>query len=120
MYLDCSLELLSVSRFNPRLRHNLQSYCRFFDASQGQSLLRSRAHGISDSTCVALTRSLQRPETFFDLTDAASVPVFSLHYLKNLLGVMSLSTQDLIVFFCSFGVACFALNIYKLTQPAKG
>ena len=32
---------------------------------------------------------------------------------------MSLSTQDLIVFFCSFGVACFALNIYKLTQPAK-
>ena len=32
---------------------------------------------------------------------------------------MSFSTQDLIVFFCSFGVACFALNIYKLTQPAE-
>ena len=33
---------------------------------------------------------------------------------------MSISSQDLIVFFCSFGVALVALNLYKLTQPAKG
>jgi hypothetical protein len=32
---------------------------------------------------------------------------------------MSISSQDLIVFFCSFGVALVAVNIYKLSLPAK-
>ena len=34
--------------------------------------------------------------------------------------VMSITSQDLIVFFASFGVALVALNLYKLSQPAKG
>ena len=29
---------------------------------------------------------------------------------------MSITSQDLIVFFCSFGVALVALNLYRLTQ----
>jgi len=33
---------------------------------------------------------------------------------------MSISSQDLIVFFASFGVALVALNFCKLPQPAKG
>ena len=33
---------------------------------------------------------------------------------------MSISSQDLIVFFASFVVALFALNLYKLSQPAEG
>ena len=33
---------------------------------------------------------------------------------------MTFSTQDLLVLFGSFGMALFALNLYKLTKPAKG
>ena len=33
---------------------------------------------------------------------------------------MSISSQDLIVFFASFGVALVALNLYKLSQPEPG
>jgi len=33
---------------------------------------------------------------------------------------MSISSQDLIIFFASFGVGLVALNLYKLSQPAKG
>ena len=33
---------------------------------------------------------------------------------------MSISSQDLIVFFASFSVALLALNLYKLSKPAKG
>ena len=33
---------------------------------------------------------------------------------------MSISSQDLIVFFASFGVGLVALNLYKLTKPANG
>ena len=32
---------------------------------------------------------------------------------------MSISSQDLIVFFAGFGVALVALNLYKLSQSAK-
>jgi|TARA_B100002052_G_scaffold86988_1_gene79948 hypothetical protein len=32
---------------------------------------------------------------------------------------MSITSQDLIVFFASFGVALVALNLYQLSQPAK-
>ena len=40
--------------------------------------------------------------------------------LRSLSGSLPISSQDLIVFFCSFGVALVALNLYKLAQPAKG
>ena len=33
---------------------------------------------------------------------------------------MAVSTHDLLVLFGSFGMALFALNIYKLTKPANG
>jgi hypothetical protein len=33
---------------------------------------------------------------------------------------VTFSTQDLLVLFGSFGIALFALNIYKLTKPANG
>ena len=33
---------------------------------------------------------------------------------------MPISSQDLVVFFCGFGVALVALNLYKLAQPTKG
>ena len=33
---------------------------------------------------------------------------------------MAFGTQDLLVLFGSFGMALFALNLYKLTKPAKG
>tara|TARA_B100000674_G_C37819366_1_gene905037 strand:+ start:157 stop:258 length:102 start_codon:yes stop_codon:yes gene_type:complete len=33
---------------------------------------------------------------------------------------MFVTSQDLIAFFCSFGVALAALNLYRLAQPAKG
>ena len=32
---------------------------------------------------------------------------------------MTFSSQDLLVLFISFATACFALNIYKITQPAS-
>ena len=32
---------------------------------------------------------------------------------------MTFSTQDLLVLFGSFGMALFALNLYKLTKPAN-
>jgi len=38
----------------------------------------------------------------------------------SVLALMSISSQDLIVFFASFGVALVALNLYKLSKPAKG
>jgi len=45
----------------------------------------------------------------------------SLHSVtSSFWGFMSISSQDLIVFFASFGVALVALNLYKLSQPAKG
>ena len=33
---------------------------------------------------------------------------------------MAFSTQDLLIAFGSFGMALFALNLYKLTKPANG
>ncbi len=33
---------------------------------------------------------------------------------------MAFTTQDLLVLFGSFGMAMFALNIYKMTRPVKG
>ena len=33
---------------------------------------------------------------------------------------MVFSTQDLLILFGSFGMALFALNLYKLTKPANG
>ncbi|AII42875.1 hypothetical protein KR100_05775 [Synechococcus sp. KORDI-100] len=33
---------------------------------------------------------------------------------------MAFTTQDLLVLFGSFGMALFALNLYKLTRPAQG
>ena len=33
---------------------------------------------------------------------------------------MAFGTQDLLVLFGSFGMALFALNLYKLTKPAQG
>ena len=34
--------------------------------------------------------------------------------------VVSFTTQDLLIAFGSFGMALFALNLYKLTKPANG
>ena len=34
--------------------------------------------------------------------------------------VVSFATQDLLIAFGSFGMALFALNLYKLTKPANG
>ena len=33
---------------------------------------------------------------------------------------VSFSTQDLLILFGSFGMALFALNLYKLTKPVNG
>ena len=33
---------------------------------------------------------------------------------------VTFSTQDLLIAFGSFGMALFALNLYKLTKPANG
>lgn len=33
---------------------------------------------------------------------------------------MTFTTQDLLVLFGSFGMALFALNLYKLTRAAQG
>ena len=41
-------------------------------------------------------------------------------YRRRLWALMPISSQDLVVFFCGFGVALVALNLYKLAQPAKG
>ena len=41
-------------------------------------------------------------------------------YCGCLWALMPISSQDLVVFFCGFGVALVALNLYKLAQPAKG
>ena len=34
--------------------------------------------------------------------------------------VVTFTTQDLLIAFGSFGMALFALNLYKLTKPANG
>ena len=34
--------------------------------------------------------------------------------------VVAFTTQDLLIAFGSFGMALFALNLYKLTKPANG
>ena len=33
---------------------------------------------------------------------------------------VTFTTQDLLIAFGSFGMALFALNLYKLTKPANG
>ena len=33
---------------------------------------------------------------------------------------VAFTTQDLLIAFGSFGMALFALNLYKLTKPANG
>ena len=33
---------------------------------------------------------------------------------------VAFTTQDLLIAFGSFGMAIFALNLYKLTKPANG
>jgi len=33
---------------------------------------------------------------------------------------VAISTQDLLVLLGSFAIALFALNLYKLTKPARG
>ena len=51
---------------------------------------------------------------------AASLQEFVTFRYELAFRVMSITSQDLIVFFASFGVALVALNLYKLSQPAKG
>ena len=53
------------------------------------------------------------------LDDASLRP----HYISQqsfVTRVMAFTTQDLLIAFGSFGMALFALNLYKLTKPANG
>ena len=56
----------------------------------------------------------------FDVCHTANLQEFVTFRYESAFRVMSITSQDLIVFFCSFGVALVALNLYKLTQPANG
>ena len=55
----------------------------------------------------------------FEVVHTAILQEFVTFRYEVALMAMSISSQDLIVFFCSFGVALVALNLYKLTQPAN-
>ena len=41
-------------------------------------------------------------------------------YCVRFWALMPISSHDMNVFFCGFGVALVALKLYKLAQPAKG
>ena len=56
----------------------------------------------------------------FAICHAATLQEFVTFRYELAFRVMSITSQDLIVFFASFGAALVALNLYKLSQPAKG
>ena len=52
--------------------------------------------------------------------DDASMRLLYISQQSFVTRVMALTTQDLLIAFGSFGMALFALNLYKLTKPANG
>ena len=59
------------------------------------------------------------PTAFLKRFDDASLRLRYISKQSCATRVMAFSTQDLLVLFGSFGMALFALNLYKLTKPAN-
>ena len=60
------------------------------------------------------------PTALLERLDDASLRLRYISKQSYVTRAMTFSTQDLLVLFGSFGMALFALNLYKLTKPAKG
>ena len=59
------------------------------------------------------------PTALWERLDDASLRLRYISKQSCVTRVMAFSTQDLLVLFGSFGMALFALNLYKLTKPAN-
>ena len=58
-----------------------------------------------------------------DLSERLDDACLRLRYISQqsfVTRAMAFTTQDLLIAFGSFGMALFALNLYKLTKPANG
>ena len=61
-----------------------------------------------------------RPKPPSELLDDASLRLRYISKQSFVTRVVVFTTQDLLIAFGSFGMALFALNLYKLTKPANG
>ncbi len=60
------------------------------------------------------------PTALSERLDDASLRLRYISQQSFVTRVVALTTQDLLIAFGSFGMALFALNLYKLTKPANG
>ena len=61
-----------------------------------------------------------RPQPPSERLDGASLRLRYISQQSFVTRVVAFTTQDLLIAFGSFGMALFALNLYKLTKPANG
>ena len=61
-----------------------------------------------------------RPQPPSKRLDDASLRLRYINQQSFVTRVVAFTTQDLLIAFGSFGMALFALNLYKLTKPANG
>ena len=61
-----------------------------------------------------------RPQPFLGQLDNACRELRYINQQTFATRVVAFTTQDLLIAFGSFGMALFALNLYKLTKPANG
>ena len=102
-------------RFSP------QSCLRSSLSNRDLALMRGRPQGISSSAFYVPTPNLQRLGFLLVLTHAC-IEQKSLYVAQRAFPqafAVSVSTQDLIVFFCCFGVALVAVNIYRFSLPTN-
>ena len=61
-----------------------------------------------------------RPQPPSERLDDASLRPRYISQQSFVTRAVTIATQDLLIAFGSFGMALFALNLYKLTKPANG
>ncbi len=60
------------------------------------------------------------PTAASERLDDAALPLRYINQQSFATRSVTFTTQDLLIAFGSFGMALFALNLYKLTKPANG
>ena len=61
-----------------------------------------------------------RPQPPTERLDDAAMRLRYISQQSFAMRVVAFTTQELLIAFGSFGMALFALNLYKLTKPANG
>ena len=73
-----------------------------------------------DGTKVVGHKKEDRPQPPSERLDDASLRLRYINQQSFVTRAVAFTTQDLLIAFGSFGMALFALNLYKLTKPANG